>query len=116
MRVHRWLQRAAAIGAPACLVLLAVLSLLPKDDMVRTGADGRAEHLIAYAGTMAVCALAWQAKAGLRRIAVGLIAYAALLELGQHLSPGRTPALFDFAAGAAGTLAAALAYAVSLRR
>ena len=41
---------------------------------------------------------------------------AALLELGQHLSPGRSPALRDALAGAAGALAVALAARAIARR
>lgn len=110
------IQRLARIVACACLVALAVLSLLPKDDMVRTGVDGRAEHFVAYAGTMTACGLAWGARFPVLRLAAVLIAYAAALELGQYLSPGRTPALADFAAGATGTVVAALAGATIVRR
>ena len=37
-----------------CIILLAVLSLLPAEDMVRTGLAGRLEHFIAYAGSATV--------------------------------------------------------------
>src|SRR6516164_1109054 len=37
-----------------CLVLLAVLSLLPAEEMVRTGLPGRFEHFVAYAGSAAL--------------------------------------------------------------
>ena len=38
----------------ACVILLAVLSLLPDQQMVRTGLRGRLEHLVAYAGSAAI--------------------------------------------------------------
>jgi hypothetical protein len=36
-----------------CVILLAVLSLLPAQQMVRTGFPGRLEHFVAYAGSAA---------------------------------------------------------------
>jgi VanZ family protein len=83
--------------------------------MVRTGADGRLEHFVAYAGTMLVAGLAYGRQVGLVRIAVPLIAYAGVLEIGQNFSPGRVPSVLDFGAGAAGACAAALAVRVWLR-
>jgi hypothetical protein len=43
--------RVLRLPAWGCVVLLAVLSLLPAEEMVRTGVDGHLEHVIAYAGT-----------------------------------------------------------------
>ena len=37
-----------------CVVLLAILSLLPAEEMVRTGLPGRLEHFVAYAGSAAI--------------------------------------------------------------
>jgi hypothetical protein len=37
-----------------CVFLLAVLSLMPAQDMVRTGVPGELEHLVAYAGSAAI--------------------------------------------------------------
>jgi len=113
MRARALVRRLAPVAAWAAILLLAALSLLPKDEIVRTGVDGRLEHLVAYAGTMSVSAIAYRERFGLIRPAAALIVYAAVLELAQGLSPGRTPALFDFAAGAAGVIAAALAFAAS---
>ncbi len=102
-------ERLARHAAWACVAALAVLSLLPREDMVRTGAAGWMEHAVAYAGTMAMFAMGHRARLGLLRPAIALSAYAALLELAQHLSPGRSPALRDALAGAAGAILAALA-------
>lgn len=94
----------------AAIVLLAVLSLLPRDQMLRTGASGWSEHAVAYAGTMALAALGYGRRHRLVRPCAALIAYAGLLELAQALSPGRSPGVLDFLAGAAGaTLAAVIA-------
>jgi hypothetical protein len=37
-----------------CVILFAVLSLLPAQQMVRTGLPGRLEHFVAYAGSAAI--------------------------------------------------------------
>jgi hypothetical protein len=37
-----------------CIIVLAILSLLPAEDMVRTGLPGRIEHFAAYAGSAAI--------------------------------------------------------------
>jgi hypothetical protein len=95
-------------AAWACIVALGVLSLLPKDEMLRTGADGRIEHFIAYAGTMLVAAIGYGARVGLLRLALLLVPYAGVLELLQNFSPGRTPSIFDFLASSAGAIASAI--------
>ena len=104
------MTRLARPAAWAALLLLALLSLLPKDQMIRTGAAGWSEHLVAYFGAMLLFAMGYGDRIGVKRLAVGLVVYAGVLELGQHLAPGRLPALLDFLAGAAGAVTAALAY------
>ena len=37
-----------------CVILLAILSLLPAEEIVRTGLPGRLEHFVAYAGLAAI--------------------------------------------------------------
>lgn len=109
-------MRLARLAAWTTLPVLALLALLPTEEMVRTGADGRLEHFVAYAGTMALFALGHHARYGIARIAASLVAYAGVLELGQNLVPGRSPAFIDFAAGGAGVAATALLAAWLLRR
>jgi VanZ family protein len=94
-------RRAVHIAGWSCVVLLAVLSLLPKEEMVRTGLSGHIEHAMAYAGTALLFSLSHRGPA---RIAAALMAYAALLESLQALSPGRHPALADWIASSAGVL------------
>src|SRR5260370_42115800 len=53
MRV-RFLIPAYRLLTWCCVFLLAVLSLLPAQDMVRTGLPGELEHLVAYAGSAAI--------------------------------------------------------------
>src|SRR5215469_15388493 len=98
-----------------CVVLLAVLSLLPAQDLVRTGMPGELEHFVAYGGSASV-AIAGYGRRGAVRI-VGLFwIYAAVLEYLQHFSPGRHPSVADFAASALGALVGGLAAALLARR
>jgi hypothetical protein len=86
----------------ACVTALALLSLVPGDFMVRTGAPGLAEHFVAYLGTGAIAGLGYRRRVGFVQIAALLIAYAGLLEISQHWIPGRHSDLLDFATGSAG--------------
>ena len=47
-----------------CVILLAVLSLLPAQQMVRTGLPGRLEHFVAYAGSAAIATAGYGASRG----------------------------------------------------
>jgi VanZ family protein len=83
--------------------LLAVLSLLPAEEMVRTSLGGHIEHAIAYAGTTFLIGLSyptWEWK----RIASPMVIYAVILEVLQNFSPGRHPAVLDWFSGSVGTL------------
>ncbi len=87
-----------------CLVLLAVLSWLPGEDVPRSGLSGKFEHFIAYAGTMLVGGLAWPMPRYAVILPGGVTAYAAVMELGQLVAPGRHASILDFLAGAAGVV------------
>ena len=92
-----------------CVVLLAVLSLLPAQAITRTGLPGQFEHFIAYAGSAAIAMAGYGLSRGGMRIIGGFWAYAGVLEYLQHFSPGRHPSLEDFAASALGALCGGLA-------
>ncbi len=92
-----------------CVFLLAVLSLLPAQDMVRTGVPGELEHLVAYAGSAAIGMAGYGPSRGGVRVIVGFWVYAAVLEYLQHFSPGRHPSFLDFVASAIGGLCGGLA-------
>ena len=80
-----------------CVVLLAVLSLLPAQEMVRTGLPGGLEHFVPYAGAAGVAAARYRARRGVMQIIGGFWMYAGVVEYLQHFSPGRHPAVEDFA-------------------
>ena len=98
-----------------CVILLAILSLLPDQQMVRTGLPGRIEHFVAYAGSAAIAVAGYGASQGTQIIG-GFCLYAAILEYLQHFSPGRHPAIGDFAASALGALCGGLVIALRWRR
>ena len=99
-----------------CVVLLGVLSLLPAEEMVRTGLPGRLEHFVAYAGSAAIAMAGYGESRGGVEIIGGLWVYAGILEYLQHFSPGRHPTIEDFAASALGALCGGLAIALLWRR
>jgi VanZ family protein len=90
----------------ACVVLLAVLSLMPLEEIeaVRTGLPGQIEHIIAYAGSTAIAMAGYGLSRGAARIIGCFWLYAATLEYLQNFSLGRNPTLVDFAASAFGAL------------
>ncbi len=99
-----------------CVVGLAVLSLLPAREMVRTGFPGPVEHFAAYAGSGAIAIAGYFPSRGVGWIIGCFWLYAGVLEYLQHYSPGRHPAVEDFAASALGALCGGLAVALARRR
>jgi VanZ family protein len=97
--------RIAFVG---CLVALAVLSWLPATAMTRSTLGGHAEHFIAYLGTTTVMGLAFQRRPHLAVQCALLIAYAAILEMGQLYSPGRSASFLDFAFSSSGVIVGCL--------
>jgi VanZ family protein len=94
-----------------CVVLLAILSLTPLEQIeaVRTDLPGQIEHIIAYAGSTAIAVAGYGLRRGAARIIGGFCLYAGVLEYLQNFSPGRNPALVDFAASAVGAVCGGMA-------
>jgi VanZ family protein len=99
-----------------CVILLAVLSLLPAQQMVRTGLSGRLEHFVAYAGSAAIAVAGYGATRGGMQIIGGFWVYGGILEYLQHCSPGCHPSIGDFVASALGALCGGVAIALLWRR
>jgi VanZ family protein len=99
-----WSLKALRIAGWLCVCLLVWLSWIPATLEIRTGMAGQIEHAIAYCGTGAILALAYQ-EPRRWRMAVGLVALAGILEIGQLWVPGRTSQFIDFAASSAGAVA-----------
>ena len=96
--------KALRIAGWLCVCLLIWLSWIPATLEIRTGMAGQIEHAIAYCGTGAILAFAYQ-EPRRWRMAVGLVALAGILEIGQLWVPGRTSQFIDFAASSAGAVA-----------
>ncbi len=101
------------IGAWGCVVILAVLSLLPANELWRTGLarlgyGTQMEHFIAYCGATICIGLAYPARPGRLLLALALIGYAGVLEIAQLHAAARNASLLDFAASAAGVAAGAI--------
>jgi VanZ family protein len=93
----------------ACVVVLGFLSLLPAQDMVRTELPGQLEHFAAYAGSGAIAVAGYGLNRGAVRVIGSFWLYAGILEYLQNFSPGRNPALVDFAASALGAMCGGVA-------
>jgi hypothetical protein len=81
------------------VIILAVLSLLPAQNVVRTGMPGELEHSVAYAGSASIAIAGYGRGVAVRIVGLFWI-YAALLGYLQHFSPGRHPSIGFFAVGA----------------
>jgi VanZ family protein len=99
-----------------CVALLALLSLLPSQEMVRTGFPGKLEHFVAYTGSVAIAMAGYGTSRGVARITICFWIYAGLLEYLQHFSPGRHPSIADFAMSAFGALCGGLGVSLFLVR
>ena len=111
-----------------CVIALAVLSLLPAQEladlsllpaleMARTRLPPQLEHFLAYAGAAAIGMAGYGPSRGSSiRIIGGLWLCAGILEYLRHFSPGRHPSIEDFAASALGALCGGLAVALLRRR
>jgi VanZ family protein len=100
----------------ACVLVLAILSLLPAQDIVRTGLPGELEHFAAYAGSGAIAIAGYGLKRGAARVIGCLWLYAGILEYLQHFSPGRHPTVADFGASAVGALCGGIGIILLWRR
>jgi VanZ family protein len=108
-------QKSSRILTWCCVILLAVLSLVPVEDMVRTGMPGEFEHFVAYAGSASIAVTGYGRRGTVRIVGLFWI-YAGVLEYLQRFSPGRHPTIVDFAASAVGAFFGGLAAALLVHR
>lgn len=100
------------VAAIACTIAILTLSLLPAQELRRTGAPHGVEHTVAYLGTSLIYLLALRPRrltGGLRPV-LFLWALAAAMEIAQQFVPGRGAHFSDFAMSALGALLALPAY------
>ena len=97
--VGRFIRCSALLG----ILVLAVLSWTPGQHVLRTRIlTGPEEHFLAHLLVAMIVAAAVRRPNLILWTLFSLVGYAGLLELGQYLVPGRSPALGDFAASALG--------------
>ena len=96
--------RVFRIAGWLCIGVLVVLCWIPQEWEARTGLPGLIEHAIAYCGTAAIFAFAYQDSRRWRLIA-GFVVLAGVLEVGQLWVPGRTAQVAGFAASSIGAIA-----------
>ncbi|CCG41440.1 VanZ family protein [Magnetospirillum molischianum] len=80
--------------------------------MIRTGLDGRIEHVLAYACITSLVALVYANRVGLKAIAITLTLYAGVLEIGQNFTSSRNAAFGDFLASSTGILIGIFLYII----
>jgi hypothetical protein len=90
------------IAAWACVILIALLSLVPGEARPHAVSSGQLEHIVAYAGTAALFATAYPKNWQTFLICVLLPSYSVGFEILQTLVPGRSPQLLDMMASSAG--------------
>lgn len=111
----RELSLIAWAAAWSCIVTIAILSLLPGEEMVRTDLGGHAEHVFGYSITALIVAYAYHSIPPYRLFGA-LIFCAACLEYLQRFSPGRNSRLVDFAFSALGVaVGAAIFFGIGRR-
>jgi VanZ family protein len=86
-----------------CVLALAVGSLTPGEEMIRSGLPRGYEHVAAYFIAAVVFALAYRKKKAIL-IGSALITYAVLLEISQLFIHGRHSRFVDFAASTLGVV------------
>ena len=90
------------IASWAGIAALALLSLLPAENLARTGVGVIGEHSLAYAGVVLLVGFAYGIRQRLVWLGVLMTGYASILEMLQTFSPGRNPKLSDFSASCVG--------------
>lgn len=103
-------------AAFACVVIIVVLSLLPAQEMPRTGIPDGTDHFIAYWGTGGLMALAFRGRGAVLALAgLALVGLGGLMEVLQQLSPGRSTTWSDFLMSGGGAVAGLLMGTIAAR-
>jgi VanZ family protein len=106
-------SRLIALCGAVVLISAVVASLIPANMQIRTGLHWQVEHFLVYFVATAIFCLAWRPFI----FAGVMVAFSALIEASQGLTPDRAPDLPTALAAAAGALTAGfLAWLVILAR
>lgn len=105
--MHKDVARVALIGGGIGVVLIAFLSLAPRDLLPSTGMSDKLEHFIAYF-TLAALVVFGFANRSARRAFIVVVFYSLILEGFQGLMRiGRTPSFADVMTSTAGAISGA---------
>ena len=108
------LHSTSVVASWVALSLLAILSLVPGEWRPHTGYPGHAEHFVAYFLTALPMGLAWPSRRTRARSVAYLSACAGAFEILQNFSPGRGPAVSDWAFSSAGAACGMIAISLAL--
>lgn len=109
-QAHLLIRPGARVSTWLCALLLAILSLAPDDWLLRSNEVldiepiPFVEHGLAYFLTGTAVAIGYAPRYQRAQLILSLVVCAAILELGQYLTPDRSPGLAEFGAGALGAL------------
>ena len=96
-------SRLIAVCGAIVLIAAVIASLIPANMQLRTGLHWQVEHFLVYFAATAIFCLAWPRPL---IVAGVMVAFAAVLEALQGLTPDRTPDLPTALSAAAGVLTA----------
>ena len=102
-------RRHAALAFYVCLLIIAILSLVPGHQRPHTGMSGRLEHAMAYAGTGLLMTLGYATARARIRGFTGVVFLSFVFETLQIWIPGRASNILDALASDAGLTVGVLA-------
>ncbi|WP_022957429.1 VanZ family protein [Spongiibacter tropicus] len=106
MQLKRW-QKILVLSSYAAVI--AALSLTPAKEMPTVDLWDKLQHFFAYFVFMVLAYPVADRLSHKLMLAIAVMAYSALMEFGQSLSPGRSPSGHDLVANSLGVIAALLA-------
>ncbi|RVU36784.1 VanZ family protein [Hwanghaeella grinnelliae] len=99
-----WLSLAARLGFWLVLAAVTVLSLLPLQFAVQSGASDKIEHFVAYAALTAAGRIGYRDRPGPLMLAAAIVVYGIAIEIAQSFIPGRMMSGWDVFANTTGVL------------
>jgi VanZ family protein len=117
LRQYPQIKLVALFCAGLGYVAVALLSWMPaayRPDI--GGVSDKLEHALAYLLLGALSAIAMRQTVNAHRLALAIIAYAGVLELGQLLIPDRVASVADFLTSAGGAIVGVSIVALVVRR
>jgi VanZ family protein len=103
-RYQRFLTGLFRVGFVLSILIVSVLLLLPGDDLPKLRLWDKFCHLVAFMEIAVLGLLGYRGGRSVLFVTVGTIALGGLLELAQHVIPGRSTDLLDFLVNGLGVL------------